>query len=244
LSARAGTINTMPTGNPLTTEQLDHLRTELAGGGRPMVWFTSAAVGVAAGRSAKVLAMVDPPEGDFIQVRPTGSKDELSFSPNELTMDKPPRKRKDPEPERPLALPPVPPAEPDELLVVREKPGRRRAPTKPPEPATREPLAKPEPAKPRRQSGRSKPLAPITVSLTSTQDGDWTVEVHSGSRRTVRAQPVSPSAVALAARALGGDIETAIEGAINAAREQQRARVEQLEADLAAARQALDELSG
>ena len=227
----------MPTGQPLTSEQLDHLRAELADGRRPMVWFTDAAVGVAAGRSAKVLAMADPPEGDFIQVRPTGSKDELSFSPNELTVAKPPRRRAAPEPERTLALPPVPPTEPDELLVVRERPKRRRAPTAPPEP----PAAQ---SKPRRQGGRIKPPAPITVALTSNSEGDWTVEVHSGSRRTVRPQPVSPSAVALAARALGGDIEAAIEGALDAARERQRARVEQLEAELLAARRALEQLSG
>jgi hypothetical protein len=42
---------------------------------------------------------------------------------------------------------------------------------------------------------------------------------------------------------LGGDIEQAIDGALSAAREQQLARVAQLEADLNAARQALAELS-
>jgi hypothetical protein len=54
---------------------------------------------------------------------------------------------------------------------------------------------------------------------------------------------VPAGAVASAARALGGDIEAAIEGALSAAREQQRAKVEILEAELSAARQALAELS-
>ena len=59
----------------------------------------------------------------------------------------------------------------------------------------------------------------------------------------MRPQPVGAGAVAQAARALGGDIETAIEGALSAAREQQLAKVAVLEAELAAARQALDELN-
>ncbi|HEX5402105.1 MAG TPA: DUF6319 family protein [Pseudonocardiaceae bacterium] len=237
----------MPTGSPspLSTEQIDQLRAELADGRRPMVWFTPAAVGVDAGRSAKVVALTEPYDGDFIQVRPTGSHDELSFSPNELTMDKPPRRRKGDEPVK-LALAPVPTSAPppmDELLVVRERPSRKAAVAK--EPAVKEAIAKPvEPTKGRPAAkGRTKPPAPITVTLSSTAEGEWTVEVQAGSRRTVRPQPVGAGAVAQAARALGGDIETAIEGAITAAREQQRARVEILEAELAAARQALDELN-
>jgi hypothetical protein len=249
----------MPTASPapLTADQIDHLRAELAADRRPMVWFTPAAVGVDAGRSAKVVALGDPPEGDFIQVRPTGSQDELSFSPNELTMDKPPRRRKGSEPEK-LALTPVPPSAPppppprhDELLVVRERPARKKraettetakaAQTK----AIADPPAKAaaEPRTMRPTRGRTKPPAPLTVTLSSTAEGEWTVEVQAGSRRTVRPQPVAAGAVAAAARVLGGDIETAIEGALAAARDQQRAKVDQLEAELAAARAALDELA-
>ncbi|HEV2780986.1 MAG TPA: cell wall anchor protein, partial [Actinophytocola sp.] len=77
----------------LSDEDLAQLRDELAGGRAPMVWFTPAAVGVPAGGSAKVVAFDEPGEGDFIQVRPTGSKDVLSFSPSELTRTRPPRKK-------------------------------------------------------------------------------------------------------------------------------------------------------
>ncbi|MBW0118124.1 hypothetical protein I4J48_23075, partial [Pseudonocardia sp. KRD-169] len=43
---------------------------EAAAAGKPVtVWFTAAAVGVPAGRSAKVSAVGDPSDGDFIQVR-------------------------------------------------------------------------------------------------------------------------------------------------------------------------------
>jgi hypothetical protein len=246
----------MPTGSPspLSTEQIDQLRAELADGRLPMVWFTPAAVGVDAGRSAKVVAMNEPEEGDFIQVRPTGSHDELSFSPNELTMDKPPRRKKGETVKLGMAPVPAPPAPAtDELLVVRERPGRRpaaaaktpaanapaaKAPAEPDGPTAKVPPVENRPAR-----GRQRQPAPITVTLSSTPEGEWTVEVQTGSRRSVRPQPVPAGAVASAARALGGDIEAAIEGALSAAREQQRARVELLEAELSAARAALAELS-
>lgn len=233
----------MPTRRPpsLSAEQIDHLRAELGAGRMPMVWFTPAAVGVDAGRSAKVVSLTEPYEGDFIQVRPTGSHDTLSFSTSELTMDKPARRPK----ASPKAPEPPPPAKPqaepvlDELLVVRERPTR-----KPPAPAAKPadpPQPAPEAKRPAR--GRGRQPAPITVTLSSTPDGEWTVEVQAGSRRTVRPQPVSAGSVAAAAKALGGDIEQAIDGAITAAREQQQARVAQLEAELETARQALAELS-
>lgn len=230
----------MPTGSPspLSAEQIDHVRAELAAGRLPMVWFTPAAVGVDAGRSAKVVALTEPDEGDFIQVRPTGSHDTLSFSPNELTMEKPPRRRKAAEPEPPPAPPQPQRPKIDELLVVRERPTRK--------PPAQTRAAEPEAPKPPRDQprrGRSRQPAPIMVTLSSNAEGEWTVEVLTGSRRTVKPQPVSAGSVASAARALGGDIEEAIEGALSAARDQQRARVEQLEAELAAARAALAELA-
>ena len=216
--------------SPLSTTQVEHVRAELDAGRTPMVWFTPAAVGVDAGRSAKVVSLTEPYEGDFIQVRPTGSHDELSFSTNELTMDKPARRRRAPEPEprpEPAPVTPAPPDVVDELLVVRERPARKRT-----TPQNTTPVAK----------ARKQPT-PITVTLSSTADGEWTVEVQAGSRRTVKPQSVGAGSVAAAARALGGEIESAIEGAITAARERQQARVDQLEAELAAARQALTELA-
>lgn len=226
----------MPSGPPpLSATQIDQLRADVADGRRPMVWFTPAAVGVAAGRSAKVVSLAEPPEGDYIQVLPTGSHDELSFSPNELTLEKPPRRKKTPPPPEPAA-PQAPPPAPavDELLVVRERPAKRK-----PAPAQPAPAAAPAERRPKSR----KPPAPITVTLSSTSEGEWTVEVQSGSRRTVRPQPVGAGAVASAARALGGDIEAAIEGALVAARDRQQERVARLEADLAAARQALADLA-
>ncbi|HEX4705822.1 MAG TPA: DUF6319 family protein [Pseudonocardiaceae bacterium] len=233
--------------SPLSSEQIEHVRAELDAGRLPMVWFTPAAVGVDAGRSAKVVSLTEPYEGDFIQVRPTGSHDALSFSTSELTMDKPARRPKAAAPAKKPARTPEPEPAPviDELLVVRERPTKstRAAaqPTAASATATASAAADPPVKRPAR--GRPKQPAPITVTLSSTPDGEWTVEVVAGTRRTVRPQPVSAGSVAAAARALGGDIEQAIDGALSAAREQQLARVAQLEADLNAARQALAELS-
>jgi hypothetical protein len=243
VSATVTRESRMPTRrpSPLSSEQVDHVRAELDAGRMPMVWFTPAAVGVDAGRSAKVVSLTEPYEGDFIQVRPTGSHDALSFSTSELTMDKPARRPKTAAPAKKPARTPEPDEPPvlDELLVVRERP------TKPARPAT-QPAAVAEPSAPvvkRPARGRPKQPAPITVTLSSTPEGEWTVEVVAGTRRTVRPQPVSAGSVAAAARALGGDIEQAIDGALSAAREQQLTRVAQLEAELNAARQALAELS-
>ena len=192
----------------LTAEQIDHLRAELAAGRQPAVWFTPDAVGVDAGHSAKVIAFTEPAEGDFIQVRPTGSSDELTFEPGELTVERPPRRRRGEQeqaakPSRAKSVANVgtaksepaetaapagavgasqpaeqsEPAQPtpatDELLVVRERPTRAAA----------------RPARPRQP-------VPVTVTLASTEDGEWTVDVLSGKKRTVRARAIAASTLA------------------------------------------------
>jgi hypothetical protein len=225
----------------LSTDQVAQVRAELDAGRMPMVWFTPAAVGVDAGRSAKVVSLTEPYEGDFIQVRPTGSHDALSFSTSELTMDKPARRGKPPAAPEPEPEPTKPKPEPvGELLVVRERPPRK--PSRPKPSTTEATPATVHPPEPKRPTGRAKQPTPITVTLSSTADGEWTVEVQSGSRRAVKPQSIPAGSVAAAARALGGDIEEAIEGVLSAARARQLARVSQLEAELAAARAALSDL--
>lgn len=204
-----------------------------------MVWFTPSAVGVPAGGSAKIVAFADTAEGDYVQVRPSGSKDVLSFSPSELTRTRPPRRKvpqkparttrarvKAPEPvappaPAPPALPPAPPpAQPPEVVpTAAVKPAPRRAP--------RATAAKP---------------AEVTVTLASTPAGEWTVEVVVGKKRTVRAMPVSPGEIAKAARALPHEVSEAIDSSLAAARQQQQAKVALLQAELEQAQRALKEL--
>ncbi|HWO67037.1 MAG TPA: DUF6319 family protein [Umezawaea sp.] len=219
----------------LSPQDLDHLRAELAEGRQPAVWFTSAAVGVEAGRSAKVIAFTEPEEGDFIQVRPTGERDEISFSPAELTTEKPPRKK------APAPKPPVKEPEPPKPAEI----GHVYTPA----PPVKEEKPKPQPAAaapPRTSSPARKQAKPaeVTITLTSTVDGEWAAEVLVGVKRTLRQAALSPSAVAQAAKLLHPEVASAVDAVLNAARETHLARVEQLRAELDAAQRALDELSG
>lgn len=221
----------------LSAEDVDSLRSQLNEGTQPMVWFTAAAVGMEAGRSAKLLAFTEPEEGDFIQVRPTGSKDEMSFSPAELTLEKPPPRKK------PATPPPAPPEPPRETEIIHpyvpEAPVKTAAPKPKPAPAPVE-AAAPKPAA-RKASGKGS-TPDVTVTLVTTGEGEWTVEVLQGSRKAVRPTPVPPAAVAQAAKLLTPEVSEIVEGVLNAARAQQLARVEQLRAELEAAQKALDEL--
>ncbi|GAB2841459.1 DUF6319 family protein [Lentzea nigeriaca] len=220
----------------LSAEDVDSLRSQLDAGTQPLVWFTAAAVGMEAGRSAKLLAFTEPEEGDFIQVRPTGSKDEMSFSPAELTLEKPPPRKK------PAAPPPAPPEPPRETEIlhpyVPEAPVKPAAPKPKPAPA----VAEPAPAKPARKPSAKGATPEVTVTLVTAGEGEWTVEVLQGTRKAIRPTPVSPAAVAQAAKLLTPEVAEIVEGVLNAARAQQLARVEQLRAELEAAQKALDDL--
>jgi hypothetical protein len=220
----------------LSDQDLVQLRRELAAGRPPTVWFTPNAVGVEAGRSAKIVAFADTTEGDYVQVRPTGSKDVLSFSPSELTLTRPPRKKPAARSARP-ALPSAKPAARTVPAPAAPRPASTPAPTQPPEvqPAARR-ATRPRPG------STSARAAELTVTLSSTPEGDWTVEVTAGKKRTVRALPVAPADVAKAARALPAPVAQAVNAALDSARQQQTARVAQLQAELEAAQRALDEL--
>ena len=226
----------------LSPQDIDHLRAELAAGRPPAVWFTSAAVGVEAGRSGKVVAFTEPAEGDFIQVRPTGEKDDLSFSPGELTVEKPaPRKR------TPAVAAAAAPASSPVSSPAPSPVEHIYTPAPAPAPAPPKPKPAPAPAAPaeRRPAARkqAKP-AEVTVTLTSTADGEWTVDVQWGSRRTLKAAPVAASAVSQASKLLPAEVDEAVESVLSAARERHLARVEQLRAELEAAQRALDDLTG
>lgn len=224
----------------LSSEDVHDLRRELAAGATPTVWFTAAAVGVPEGRSGKVIALEEPAEGDFIQIRPAGSHDVLSFSAAEVTVVKPPRKRKEKEP--PTA--PHPPAvqkSPASPTTGGSRTQSGTAARKPREPE-RPPADTPAP-----ETARRKPRQPVsggaTLTVTASPEGQWSVEVTNGKRRLLRPTPVSASAVAQAAKTLHSDVAEAVEPLIEAAREQQRDRVERLQQELADAQRMLDELT-
>ncbi|MBQ0925233.1 DUF6319 family protein [Saccharopolyspora endophytica] len=230
--------------SPLSSDELRTIREELSAGTTPTVWFTSSAVGVQEGRSGKVIALGEPAEGDFIQVRPAGSKDVLSFSTAEVTQVKPPRKKPTPEPAaKPAAKTPASTPSPVTATKPAEKPAAKPAPAPAAKPSTQA-TAKPADAAAARRKPRQvkQPVGGAVVTLTADQDGQWSVEVANAKRKLVKPTQVPANAVAQAAKLLHDDVAAAVEPLIEAAREQHRARVEQLRAELEAAEAALEEL--
>jgi hypothetical protein len=234
--------------DPLSEQDLAAARAELAEGRPFPVWFTAAAVGVPVGGSAKIVSIGEIAEGDFVEVRPTGTRDTVFCSPSELTRTRPPRRRAK---QTPPPTPPEPPApRPDRQ---RAAPARRESPVQ--DMATSAargdaaerngtaPTAVPERKPGRARSGPARP-AEVTVTLSSSADGEWTVEVSTGRKRTVRPTPVQPAEVAKAARSLPTAVADAIESSLAAARQRQAERVERLRAELDAAQRALEDLSG
>ncbi|MFI6168771.1 DUF6319 family protein [Nocardia sp. NPDC051052] len=248
---------------PLSDSEIQRIATDIAGGRPPMVWFTAAAVGVPEGRSGKVISLGDPADGDFLQVRPTGSKDVLSFSPTEVTLTKPPRgaatvstaqpksttRKESPvtqpstltstaTPTTPSSVTP-PPVVPKPVASTPESDEQDSGASKPaPKPATAGTAAKAAkaPARPKAKTPE------VTVTLTGTADGEWSVDVVSGKKRAVRGLAVPSSAVAQAAKILHPEVAEVVAGILDAAREAQEAKVQQLQAELEAARRLLDEL--
>jgi len=225
----------------LSEKDLAAARAELAGGRPYPVWFTAAAVGVPVGGSAKIVSIGEPAEGDFVEVRPTGTKDTVFCSPNELTGTRPPRRRAK------QAAPPVrrEAAAPQREAPAREAPARAvaappPAAEKPPQPDVEKPVVE---KRPPRARAAARPVE-VTVTLKSTAEGEWTVEVTTGRKRSVRPTPVQPADVAKAARSLPSAVADAIESSLAAARQRQIERVERLRAELDAAQRALQDLSG
>lgn len=244
----------MPQAHTLSSDEVRQLRDELAEGRSPTVWFTSEAVGVPEGRSGKVIAIDEPAEGDFVQVRPAGSKDTLSFSASEITLVKPPRKRKTNEATQPAAKDQAAPAN----SSAQSAQPVRSQPSKPQQQQAQQPSKPQRPSKPQQQQSgeaagrvgsaggtrRKQPhISGATVTLSADEEGQWRVEVNTGKKRALKPTPVAPSAVAQAAKALHGDVAEAVEPLLQAARERQRTRVEELQRELAEAQRALDEMT-
>ena len=237
---------------PLSEQDLAAARAEVAAGRQFPVWFTAAAVGVPVGGSAKVVSVGEAAEGDFIEVRPTGSRDTVFCSPNELTSTRPPRRRaqqakpQQAKPQQAKQQSPAPEPARGPAAPARESPARSAEHPMQDVAVERTdaPLAAAADRKPGRpRAGAARP-AEVTVILSSSADGEWTVEVTTGRKRTVRSMPVQPAEVAKAARSLPAAVAEAIESSLAAARQRQVERVERLRAELDAAQRALQDLSG
>ena len=246
---------------PLSDTEIQQIATDIAGGRPPMVWFTAAAVGVPEGRSGKVVEIGDRSESDFLRVKPTGSKDVLSFSPTEVTLTKPPREkaatassaqpksttRKESTVTQPSTLtstapPSTPPSHASSPTAPAVAPKPVAPAADPAKPAA--PAGTAKPATKATAAARSKAKAPeVTVTLTGTADGEWSVDVVSGKKKSVRGLPVTSSAVAQAAKVLHPEVAEVVAGILEAARVVQESKVQQLQAELEEARRMLEELS-
>lgn len=237
---------------PLSDTEIQQIATDIEGGRPPMVWFTAAAVGVPEGRSGKVVEIGDRSESDFLRVKPTGSKDVLSFSPTEVTLTKPPRDK------AATASPAQPKSTTRKESTVTQPSTLTTSIAAPPSPTpvAPKPVAPAaEPAKPAASTGAAKPAAKapaarakakapeVTVTLTGTADGEWSVDVVSGKKKSVRGLPVTSSAVAQAAKVLHPEVAEVVAGILEAARVVQESKVHQLQAELAEAKRLLEELS-
>ncbi|MRH88001.1 hypothetical protein GFY24_11180 [Nocardia sp. SYP-A9097] len=251
---------------PLSETEIRQIAEQIDAGRPPSVWFTAAAVGVPEGRSGKVISLGDPSEGDFLQVKPTGSKDVLSFGPTEVTLTKPARQqpaagakqktatRKDstvtmPSPATIAATPPTAPSTPPAPKPDPAQPATdSTAPAAPSEAAkaAAKPAAGASAARPARNAAAAKkPKDPeVVVTLSGTADGEWTMDVVNGKKRTIKGLSVPGSAVSQAAKILHPEVAEVVDGVLEAVRLTQRAKVEQLQAELENARRLLNELAG
>ena len=96
--------------------------------------------------------------------------------------------------------------------------------------------------KPRKRAGRKAKTLELTLTVTGTADGEWHADLKQGSTFLARNLAVAAAAVSRAAKELHDDLSGPIDEVIEEARSQQAARVATLEAELAAAKQALAEL--
>ncbi len=83
----------------------------------------------------------------------------------------------------------------------------------------------------------------LTLTVTGTAEGEWQADLVHGTRRVVSGLVIPAIAVAKAAKELHEDIAEGIDSVLEAARDQHRTRMEELEAELARVKAQLADLS-
>ncbi|MBM7416512.1 MULTISPECIES: DUF6319 family protein [Nocardiaceae] len=233
-------------GEALSAEDLATLEAGLAAGRRVTVYLREAtpSLGLEAGASARVISV----DGTTVTVSPKGIDDQLPYEADELRLSKdapqPARKATKVAPRTAAARPTtrpavVPPVEaPRSETPVPEKSA--------PEKSVATPVLAPETsvkptARPARRT-KAQP-APVSVTVTSGPDDQWTVTVSHGAKKLAKPSDVTADRVLRAIRELGDDVASAaVEDKIEAARAAAVERVEALSRELDEARRALDRL--
>lgn len=132
---------------------------------------------------------------------------------------------------------------------VEETPASAPEATKPveapkPAPAAEAPKAeKPKPAARAKSTAKKTRTVELTLTVTGTAEGEWQADLVHGTQRVVSGLVIPAIAVAKAAKELHEDIAEGIESVLEAARDQHRTRMEELEAELAKVKAQLAELS-
>jgi len=253
----------------LSATDLERVRDSLADGRKPKVVFTEAA-GQVAGQVGQIVALTDPEVSpDWLVVR--FGRDELSFSPADLSLAVRGATRRRPEPAEPVAatpaLPPGPPLLPPQRIVDNPVVATARTARSS---ATSEP-ANPEPARPTTVSpegpgvaaaeptsagaagaasaGRTarkaaKPKAPASLTVTLTYaEGEWTVSAVQGSRTVARPAAIRPAeALKMVSLLEVPALQEAVTEIVSTARAEAQAQAEQLRSQLAEIEARLSEL--
>ncbi|MEU0882768.1 DUF6319 family protein [Lentzea sp. NPDC005914] len=102
---------------------------------------------------------------------------------------------------------------------------------------------KPKPAARAKSTAKKTRTVELTLTVTGTAEGEWQADLVHGTQRVVSGLVIPAIAVAKAAKELHEDIAEGIEGVLEAARDQHRTRMEELEAELARVKAQLAELS-
>ncbi|MDG4831051.1 hypothetical protein O7627_17295 [Solwaraspora sp. WMMD1047] len=220
----------------LTTDELQSIRDTLASGRKPKVMFTESA-GQIAGQIGQVVGLTDPAVSDeWVVVR--FGRDELPFSPADLTV--PPRgaARRPAEPKVEAPAPPEP-----EFKITRS-----------PVPAPREettvtsvdpaPAAEAPAKSGRRPAKAARPKGPAGLTVTlAYADGEWTVAANQGSKALAKPYVIKPvEALKMVGLIDVPGVREAVEQIMAAERSEAEQQAEKLRAELAEIEARLAEL--
>ncbi|MEU3649903.1 DUF6319 family protein [Lentzea sp. NPDC034063] len=101
---------------------------------------------------------------------------------------------------------------------------------------------KPKAGRPKSTAKKTRTVE-LTLTVTGTAEGEWQADLVHGTQRVVSGLVIPAISVAKAAKELHEDIAEGIESVLEAARDQHRTRMEELEAELARVKAQLAELS-
>ncbi|MFR9775077.1 hypothetical protein ACL02O_03340 [Micromonospora sp. MS34] len=221
-------------GQGLSTDEVQGIREALAAGRKPKVVFTAAA-GQMAGQLGQVVELTDPElSEEFVVVR--FGRDELPFSPVDVSIAPRGAGRKPAEPKPEIEEPPAP-AEPEFVLDTPAVPAPRRE-----EPKVEQRQAEPRPAKRAAKAAKPKSPAGLTVTL-AYAEGEWTVAAQQGSKALARPYVVKPAeALRMVALVDVPGVQEAVEQILAAERTEAEQQAEKLRAELAEIEARLAEL--